>query len=94
MIKPEDITINAEKDNDELCHDTLCYFIEYLAKFLQDVTLHHLPLGGIYLTSSVIIAMEFMFERPEVRERFLEVYQNRGGMTGVMKRIPLTVVKQ
>jgi len=52
-----------------------------------------LPLGGIYITSSVIIAMEFMFERKEVKERFLEIYQNRGGMTPVLKRIPITVVK-
>jgi hypothetical protein len=38
--------------------------------------------------------MEFMFERPDVRDRFLEIYQNRGGMTPVLKRVPLTVVKQ
>jgi len=33
-IKPEDITSYAEKENDELCLDTINYFIDYLTKFL------------------------------------------------------------
>lgn len=93
-IKPEDITIYAEKENDELCLDTVNYFIDYLAKYLTDVAFTFLPFGGLYLTASVIIAMEFMFERPEVRERFLNLFQNRGGLTGMLKQFPLIIVKQ
>lgn len=50
------------------------YFLDYLAKFLGDITFTFMPLGGIYLTGSVIYAMEFMFERQEVRQRFLDIY--------------------
>lgn len=93
-IKPEDISKYAEMGNDELCLATVNYFIDYLAKFLSDISFTFMPLGGIYLTSSVIIAMEFMFERPEVKSRFLDIFQNRGGMSSILKRIPITVVKK
>eukprot|EP00347_Sterkiella_histriomuscorum_P017480 403349200 len=93
-IKPEDISRYAEQHDDELCLDTLNYFIDYLAKYLGDMTFTFMPLGGIYLTASVILAMEFMFERPEVRKRFLDIYHNRGGMTSILKRVPIKVVKK
>ena len=65
-ISPEDICYYAEHQNDQLCLNTLTYFIEYLARFMGDVAVAFLPLGGIFLASSVIVALEFLFERPEI----------------------------
>ncbi len=34
-----------------------------------------------------------MFEKPVVKDRFLEVFQNRGGLTELLKTISVTLVK-
>lgn len=93
-IKPEDISRYAQEEDDLLCLDTLNYFIDYLARFLGDMTFTFMPLGGIYLTSSVILAMEPMFEKPDIRKRFLDIYQNRGGLTDILKQVPIKIVKK
>ncbi|CDW88732.1 glucokinase [Stylonychia lemnae] len=93
-IKPEDICRYAQHENDQLCLDTLTYFIEYLGRYLADVAVSFMPLGGIFLTSSVIVAMEFLFERPEISKRFIHNFQNREGMSSILQRIPITVVKK
>ena len=67
--------------------------IEYAAKYLADLTLSTLPLGGVYLCSSVFnIGMKFAFEEASLREKFLEKFQNRGSFADLIKMIPVTLV--
>ena len=48
--------------------------MEYFAKYLCDLALIFEPLGGIYLTSTILLAIEFLFKEDKFRERFLEVF--------------------
>ena len=67
--------------------------IEYGAKYLSDLCLTPVINGGIYLTGSVFNkGMRFAFEDPELRDKFLEKFQNRGAMAEMLKRIPITLV--
>jgi len=64
-IQGEDITDYAKKCKDVLCMDVLVFFLDYLARYLFDMGLSFLPYGGIYLTSPVFIAMDFILVQNE-----------------------------
>jgi glucokinase len=61
-IRGSDISTYAREHHDELCIDTHQYFLDTLASYLQDLGCLFLPLGGIYLTSSVLTSNRFMLE--------------------------------
>lgn len=61
-IECEDICEYARVHKDELCLETLNLFMEYLAKYLFDLACIFQPYGGIYLTSTIIVAVQFLFE--------------------------------
>ncbi len=53
-IKPETITHYAKEFKDPLAIDAIKWLFESIAKLVSDMTLLHIPYGGIYLTASVI----------------------------------------
>ena len=52
----------AKDQGDLLSIATIEYFLVYTAKNLTDLALIFLPMGGIYLTSTVLIELEWAFE--------------------------------
>jgi glucokinase len=54
-----------------------------------------MPMGGIYLTSSVIHATSFLFDDSSFKENFIETYlTSRGlGMSTYFKNMPLYIIK-
>lgn len=51
--------------------------------------------GGIYLTSSVLDGLSFMFDDPKFKMEFIYTFQHgRGeGMYNYLKKIPLTIIR-
>ena len=63
---------------------------EYAAKYLTDLALTTLPLGGIYLTGSVLTdGFRFALMNDPL---FIEKFQNRGSQAPLLKRIPISLV--
>lgn len=62
VITPENVTTYAKVHGDELCIDAINFFIDYMAKYLTDLSFMFLPMGGIYLCASVIRGVEFMLQ--------------------------------
>ena len=91
-IKPEMVTQYALEEKDELCINTIRYLIEYTAKNLTELALLYIPTGGIYLTSTVYQVCRPIFEMPEVKAKFLEIFQNRASLSELLKTIPITLV--
>ena len=55
----------------------LTIFIEYLGKVMGDIAVTLLPFGGIYLTSTVILEIEFLLSREDIKKMFLEKFQEK-----------------
>ena len=68
------VTHYAIEEKDALCIDTIRYLIEYTAKNLTDLALMYIPTGGIYLTSTVYQVCRPIFEIPDIKAKFLEVF--------------------
>jgi glucokinase len=66
LPKPEQVTQAGKDLKDPLALGVLNHILlEYTAKYLCDLSLMTLPLGGIYLTGSVFqLGMRFLFEDP------------------------------
>lgn len=45
-------------------------FLEYLANFLKDLACIFEPLGGIFLTNTVILSIKFIFEMEVNGEKY------------------------
>ena len=68
------VTLYAIEEKDTLCIDTIRYFLEYTANNLTDLALMYIPTGGIYLTSTVYQVCRPIFEIPDIKAKFLEVF--------------------
>jgi glucokinase len=94
-VKPEAVTSLAEREKDVLALDCVNHLLmEYSAKYLADLSLMVLPFGGVYLTGSFYnVGMRFaLAERKDLKDKFLEKYQNRGSAVELLKKFPLTLV--
>ncbi len=50
------------------------WYLTYFAHALADQASIFMPMGGLYLTSSVISGLEFLFNDLEFREVFLKEF--------------------
>lgn len=72
------------------------HFVRYFARFLSNAACSYMSFGGIYLTSTVVYALEFLLEEgSEGRKEFVrEFVESRGpGMAKYIGQIPLKIVK-
>jgi glucokinase len=79
---------------DEAALGALKWFYRYFAHFLSDQACIFMPMGGIYLTSSVINATQFLFDDPDFKRNFIETYlTSRGaGMSTYFKSMPIYLI--
>ncbi|CDW91440.1 glucokinase [Stylonychia lemnae] len=91
-IQPRMVCDYAKNMNDELCIEVLKYFLDHNAKTISDQICLYLPLGGIFLSESVIQGMEFMFDRPDDKKHFIDVVQNIGAIEDLVKKIKITLI--
>ena len=86
-LPPPDI-ITAFKAGDPDAHTTLSAFTQILAHTTGNFTLHHLPMGGIYLTGSTACAVAPYLADLE----FYPAFTARGPYTEIVRRIPVAVI--
>lgn len=85
--KPAVIMRFARKD--KLCKMTSDLFFSVLGAEAGNIALQVVALGGVYLTGSVARHNIALLKQSP----FLKAFRNKGRMSGLMKRIPVYVVK-
>lgn len=68
--------------------ETLALFTEILATVAGSFALHHLPMGGLYLTGGLAPALAPLIEA----DAFLPAFTARGPYTGIVRAIPVSAV--
>lgn len=90
-MKPEDVTEYFKIYKDELCGDTIEYFLQYFMHFLQDAVMTFLPFGGIYLTNRILQETAFYWET-KGNNYFSEEFKKKESYSSMMEQFRVSLV--
>ncbi|MEM7598554.1 MAG: ROK family protein [Pseudomonadota bacterium] len=80
--------MDAINAGDDTAHQTLSLFLKTLGAVAGNLALHHLPLGGIYLSGGLSQALTHHIDH----EAFLTAFSDKGPYTDIVRAMPVSVI--